>query len=74
MISVKVGKNSETLSLNKGNENLAKSGWNKLFFRALKISQNTFTVRVKLCLKEKNLGKKKIYPTECRVPENNKER
>ena len=61
MISVKVGKNSETLSLNKGNENLAKSGWNKLFFRALKISQNTFTVRVKLCLKEKNLGKKKSH-------------
>ena len=50
--------------------------WQKVaeinFFRALKISQNTFTVRVKLCLKEKNLGKKKIHPTECRVPENRK--
>lgn len=50
--------------------------WQKVaginFFRALKTSHNAFTVRVKLCLKEKNLGKEKIYPTKCRVPENRK--
>lgn len=50
--------------------------WQKVaeinLFRALKTSQNTFTVRVKLCLKKKNLGKEKIYPTECRVLENRK--